>query len=151
MRFYVPGKSKKGKGSDAGSGGEETDVDEDGNEISAAEALHNAIKEKADIGAVVGDSIVVFEDVLVLTPRLVVKFSKMKRVETVIDMPSEVASRSNFSRTPSVSQENRPIIEFHSRPSIGFSSYPKSMTSMYSLFWAWILPSGRVRLDILSS
>jgi structure-specific recognition protein 1 len=64
-----PGKSKKPKGSDAGSGGEETDVDEEGNEISAAEAMHNLIKQKADIGAAVGDSIVVFEDVLVLTPR----------------------------------------------------------------------------------
>ena len=66
----MPGKSMKSKGSDAGSGEEdETDLDEDGNEISAAEAMHNLIKEKADIGAVVGDSIVTFEDVLVLTPR----------------------------------------------------------------------------------
>ncbi|WRT63126.1 FACT complex subunit POB3 [Kwoniella shivajii] len=69
MRFYVPGKSMKSKGSDAGSDGEETDLDEDGNEVSAAEAFHNTIKDKADIGAVVGDSIVVFEDILVLTPR----------------------------------------------------------------------------------
>ena len=69
VRFYVPGKSKKARGSDAGSAGEETDVDEDGNEISAAEALHNLIKDKADISAAVGDSIVVFEEVLVLTPR----------------------------------------------------------------------------------
>ncbi|KAL7420413.1 FACT complex subunit [Cryptotrichosporon argae] len=70
IRLYVPGKSYKSKGSDAGSDAEdETDRDEDGNEISAAEALHNTIKDKADIGAVVGDSIVVFDDVLVLTPR----------------------------------------------------------------------------------
>ncbi|KAK6904618.1 FACT complex subunit POB3 [Kwoniella mangroviensis CBS 10435] len=69
MRFYIPGKSMKSKGSDAGSDGEETDLDEDGNEVSAADAFHNMIKEKADIGAVVGDSIVVFEDILVLTPR----------------------------------------------------------------------------------
>ncbi len=69
MRFYVPGKSMKNKGSDAGSDEEETELDEDGNEISAAEAMHNIIKEKADIGAVVGDSVVVFEDVLILTPR----------------------------------------------------------------------------------
>ena len=70
MRFYVPGKSMKGKGSDVGSGeDEETELDDDGNEISAAEAMHNLIKAKADIGAVVGDSIVVFDDVLILTPR----------------------------------------------------------------------------------
>lgn len=37
--------------------------------MTAAEALHNLIKDKADLGATVGDSIVVFEDVLVLTPR----------------------------------------------------------------------------------
>ena len=72
MRFYVPGKSMKGRGSDAGSGeDEETELDDDGNEISAAEAMHNLIKAKADIGAVVGDSIVVFDDVLILTPRWV--------------------------------------------------------------------------------
>ncbi|WWC67387.1 FACT complex subunit POB3 [Kwoniella pini CBS 10737] len=69
MRFYIPGKSMKSKGSDAGSDGEETDLDEEGNEISAADAFHNLIKDKADIGAVVGDSIVIFEDILVLTPR----------------------------------------------------------------------------------
>jgi structure-specific recognition protein 1 len=69
MRFYVPGKSMKSKGSEAGSDEEETELDEDGNEISAAEAMHNIIKEKADIGTVIGDSIVVFEDVLILTPR----------------------------------------------------------------------------------
>ena len=72
MRFYVPGKSIKPKGSDAGSDADDdVEMDEDGNEISAAEALHNLIKDKADIGALAGDSIVVFEDVLVLTPRCV--------------------------------------------------------------------------------
>lgn len=70
MRFYVPGMSVKPKGSDAGSDDEdEIEMDDDGNEISAADAMHNLIKERADIGAVVGESIVVFEDVLVLTPR----------------------------------------------------------------------------------
>jgi structure-specific recognition protein 1 len=60
MRFYVPGMSTKAKGSDAGSDDEdEIEVDEDGNEISAADAMHNLIKERADIGAVVGESIVV--------------------------------------------------------------------------------------------
>jgi structure-specific recognition protein 1 len=75
MRFYVPGKSMKGGGDDdeegEGDEGMETEVDEDGNEVSAAEAMHNTIKEKADIGGVVGESIVVFEDVLILTPRWV--------------------------------------------------------------------------------
>jgi structure-specific recognition protein 1 len=70
MRFYVPGKSMKSRGGDDGSDAEEeTDLDEDGNEISAAEALHNLIKDKADIGAIVGESIVIFTDVLILTPR----------------------------------------------------------------------------------
>ena len=74
MRFYVPGKNKKSKGSDAGSGdedGDETDYDGDGNAVTAAEALHNIIKDKADIGALVGESIVIFQDILVLTPRRV--------------------------------------------------------------------------------
>jgi structure-specific recognition protein 1 len=71
MRFYVPGKSMKQRGSDAGSDDDESEHDEDGNAISAAEALHTMIKDKADIGALVGDTVVVFEDVLVLTPRCV--------------------------------------------------------------------------------
>ena len=72
MRFYVPGASRRPKGSDAGSDAEsEVDIDDDGNEISAAEMMHNLIKERADIGAVVGESIVLFEDVLILTPRSV--------------------------------------------------------------------------------
>ena len=71
MRFYVPGKSMKQRGSDAGSDDDESEHDEDGNTISAAEALHNIIKDKADIGALVGDTVVVFEDVLVLTPQSV--------------------------------------------------------------------------------
>jgi structure-specific recognition protein 1 len=70
MRFYVPGASIRPKGSDAGSDAEdEVDIDEDGKEISAAEMMHNMIKEKADIDAFVGESIVLFEDVLILTPR----------------------------------------------------------------------------------
>jgi structure-specific recognition protein 1 len=75
MRFYVPGKSKKTKsGSDDGengdgSDGDVTDYDDDGNAVTAADALHQLIKDKADIGAIVGDSIVMFEDILVLTPR----------------------------------------------------------------------------------
>lgn len=73
MRFYVPGVSVRSKGSDAGSDAEEeVDVDDEGNEISAAEMMHNLIKERADIGAVVGESIVLFEDVLILTPRYVI-------------------------------------------------------------------------------
>jgi structure-specific recognition protein 1 len=72
MRFYVPGVSIRPKGSDAGSDAEdEVDVDDEGNEISAAEMMHNLIKEKADIGAVIGESIVLFDEVLILTPRYV--------------------------------------------------------------------------------
>ena len=75
MRFYVPGASIVPKGSDAGSDAEdEVEEDEDGNEISAAEAMHNKIKEKADIGTDVGTSIVIFEDALILTPRYVFLF-----------------------------------------------------------------------------
>nr|ODN85743.1 FACT complex subunit POB3 [Cryptococcus depauperatus CBS 7841] len=69
MRFYIPGKSMKRAGDGEGSEGDETEYDEDGDEISAADAFHNLVKEKADIGAVVGESIVVFEDCLILTPR----------------------------------------------------------------------------------
>ncbi|KAK7469064.1 FACT complex subunit [Stygiomarasmius scandens] len=66
IRFYVPGTISKLKGSDAGSGAEDNEDDE---EIGAAQVFHDLIKEKADIGQVSGDMILSFEEVLVLTPR----------------------------------------------------------------------------------
>lgn len=72
MRFYVPGMSvKKNEDGENDEDGEdeEVEVDENGKEISAAEALHRAITERADIRGETGDSLVVFEDMLVLTPR----------------------------------------------------------------------------------
>lgn len=65
MRLYVPGQAIKDDGSDAASA-QDDDVN---NEETAAEAFHEALKSKADIGQVAGDSIVVFKEVLVLTPR----------------------------------------------------------------------------------
>ena len=66
IRFYVPGTTTKDTGSDAG----EADAAEaDEEETSAAQAFHDAIKEKAELGEVTGDIIVNFEEVLVLTPR----------------------------------------------------------------------------------
>ncbi|GJE99834.1 structure-specific recognition protein-domain-containing protein [Phanerochaete sordida] len=66
IRFYVPGThTKEARGSDAGS--QKSDDEEE--EISAAQAFHDAIKERAEIGQVTGDIILSFEEVLVLTPR----------------------------------------------------------------------------------
>ncbi|ESK95227.1 fact complex subunit pob3 [Moniliophthora roreri MCA 2997] len=64
IRFYVPGTQSKFKGSDAGS-----DNENDEEEISAATVFHDMVKEKADIGKVLGDMVLSFEEVLVLTPR----------------------------------------------------------------------------------
>lgn len=66
IRFHVPGTHTRVKGSDAGSTKSDEEEEE---ETSAAQAFHDAIKEKADIGQVVGDIILSFEEVLVLTPR----------------------------------------------------------------------------------
>lgn len=60
MRLHVPGVVEGGEGS-----GDE----EDGEQDTAANAFHNAIKRKADIGQSAGDGIIVFKEVLVLTPR----------------------------------------------------------------------------------
>ncbi|KII90788.1 hypothetical protein PLICRDRAFT_545698 [Plicaturopsis crispa FD-325 SS-3] len=67
IRFHVPGTHTRARDSDAGS--QKSDVEEDGEETSAAQAFHDAVKEKADIGQVSGDIILSFEEVLVLTPR----------------------------------------------------------------------------------
>ncbi|KIY65749.1 SSrecog-domain-containing protein [Cylindrobasidium torrendii FP15055 ss-10] len=66
IRFHVPGTSSKAKGSDAGSQKSDDEAEE---EQSAAQVFHDMIKEKADIGQVVGDTILSFEEVLVVTPR----------------------------------------------------------------------------------
>ena len=74
IRFYVPGTTTKDTGSDAEDkekdgekDGEKSD--EEGEEVSAAQAFHDAIKEKAELGEVVGNMVVTFEEVLVTTPR----------------------------------------------------------------------------------
>jgi structure-specific recognition protein 1 len=74
IRFFVPGTHTKSRDSDAGSqkedAGEDAEEPEpEGAEVSAAQAFHDAIKEKAELGQVAGDLIVSFEEVLVLTPR----------------------------------------------------------------------------------
>ena len=66
IRFHVPGSTTKEAGSDAGSGEENGEEEK---EISAAQAFHDLVKEKADLGEVSGDIIVNFEDILVVTPR----------------------------------------------------------------------------------
>lgn len=67
IRFFVPGQSSRVRGSDAGSN--KSDAEEDLDDVSAAQAFHEAIKEKAELGHVSGDIILSFEEVLVLTPR----------------------------------------------------------------------------------
>ncbi|KIM63383.1 hypothetical protein SCLCIDRAFT_755964 [Scleroderma citrinum Foug A] len=66
IRFHVPGTHTRARGSDEGS---QKSDDEEGDEMSAAQAFHDAIKEKAEIGQVAGDLVLSFEEVLVLTPR----------------------------------------------------------------------------------
>lgn len=67
IRFYVPGTHTKERGSDAGS--EKSDNEDDGEEISAAQAFHDLVKEKAELGQVSGNIILSFDEVNVLTPR----------------------------------------------------------------------------------
>lgn len=67
IRFFVPGTQAKSSRSDGGS--QKSDAEDEGEEISAAQAFHNTIKERAEIGQATGDIILSFEEVLVLTPR----------------------------------------------------------------------------------
>jgi len=66
VRFYVPGQHTKQTGDDEEEKSDAGEVDDD---TSAAQAFHDAIKEKAELGEVSGDLIINFEEVLVLTPR----------------------------------------------------------------------------------
>ena len=69
IRFFVPGTITKLKGSDQGSDKSDNEDEGEEEEISAAQVFHDTIKEKADIGAGIGDLILSFDEVLVLTPR----------------------------------------------------------------------------------
>ncbi len=70
IRFYVPGThAREARGSDAGSQKSDQEDEGEGEDISAAQAFHDAVKDKAEIGQVAGDVILSFEEVLVLTPR----------------------------------------------------------------------------------
>lgn len=66
MRFYIPGAHVKGD--EDGANGDSTVINAD-EEQSAAQVFHDTIKEKADIGQVTGEGIIVFNEVLVTTPR----------------------------------------------------------------------------------
>lgn len=66
VRFYVPGQHTKQTGEDEEEKSDAGEVDDD---TTAAQAFHDAIKEKAELGEVTGDLIINFEEVLVLTPR----------------------------------------------------------------------------------
>lgn len=61
MVLYVPGTTVRET--------EETTEDQEEEEVSAATAFHDTIKDVADLGQVSGDSIVQFPDILCLTPR----------------------------------------------------------------------------------
>lgn len=81
MRLYLPGtaklmKKKVEKAKIKAEGGKvEEDDDDSGSEEEgsedegAAQAFHDAVKEKADIGQVAGESLCIIPDVLCLTPR----------------------------------------------------------------------------------
>ncbi|KIJ54619.1 hypothetical protein M422DRAFT_24531 [Sphaerobolus stellatus SS14] len=63
IRFYIPGTHTR-EGSEGKESGAEDDV-----EVSAAQAFHDMIREKAEIGQVAGETLVSFDEVLVTTPR----------------------------------------------------------------------------------
>lgn len=67
IRFHVPGtQSRPRTGSDAGSVKSDAEEEE---EASAAQVFHDNIKDRAAIGQDASDTILSFEEVLVLTPR----------------------------------------------------------------------------------
>jgi structure-specific recognition protein 1 len=66
MRFHIPGNVEKGSDDE---NDEDENEDDPVEQETAASAFHEAIKAKADIGQAAGDGIIMFKEVLVLTPR----------------------------------------------------------------------------------
>lgn len=74
MRLYIPNSDKARDAVGANSLNDSDNDDEnkdndDEDEQSAAQVFHQTIKDKAEIGQVSGDGLVVFNDILVITPR----------------------------------------------------------------------------------
>ena len=71
MRFYIPGTvSKKEVNGEEGSGAENDDAEEPGEEEqNAANAFYEMLMDKANIGDVAGATFATFQDILHLTPR----------------------------------------------------------------------------------
>lgn len=70
LRLYVPGNASSGATADGEAAAEsEPDDAADGDGVTAAQALHDMVMEKAEIGRVQGEGIVTFPDVLCTTPR----------------------------------------------------------------------------------
>ncbi|KAJ2297351.1 FACT complex subunit [Coemansia sp. RSA 2706] len=68
VRFYVPGTTTTAASAKKGSD-DEASVAGDEEEVSAASVFHDTIKDRADLGQVIGDSIVQFSEILCLIPR----------------------------------------------------------------------------------
>ncbi|CAG8510883.1 4943_t:CDS:10 [Acaulospora morrowiae] len=68
MRFYIPGSTTVTKEGESGEKNEEG-AEEEEEEMSAASLFYETVKEKADLTQVSGEGIVLFQDVLLLTPR----------------------------------------------------------------------------------
>jgi len=73
VQFFMP---RQSSGSNAGSNKLDAE-DDDVDDVSAVHAFHEAIKERAELGHILGDIILSFEEVLVLTP--------LPRVVTMFD------------------------------------------------------------------
>lgn len=76
MRFYIPGTATTKKEKEDGEDGEVSDGDA-GEEVeeNAANVFYNTLADKAEIGAVAGDTFATFLDILHLTPRCVLPAS----------------------------------------------------------------------------
>ena len=170
MRFFVPGFSRKAKGSQDGDNADGDDSDdedayelnEDGSKVTAAEAIHRAITEQADVKGESGDSLVVFEEILVLTPRSVSvppppwsDFLGQRDTERGVACrsadPSEAGSRSSSTWIPSASSASRPTTACPTSRSTGYSPSQRSTTCTCSSSSGSTRPSGRVRRGIRSS
>ncbi|KAL3899117.1 MAG: hypothetical protein SGCHY_002277 [Lobulomycetales sp.] len=78
IRFHVPGMATKDqlgdpetppKDGEEGEINQEHVLDDDGNPLTAAALFHTTVRERGEVGAIQGEAIVAFQDMLCLTPR----------------------------------------------------------------------------------
>ena len=161
IRFFVPGTQQAKSSSQKSDAEDEVEVvagGGGGEEISAAQAFHNLVKERAEIGQAAGDIILSFEEVLVLTPRgrydvdLYHDFFRLRG--KTYDYKIVYSTILKLFLLPKDDLHVLFIVSFSFRGCLVLVFFGSLMSDLYFYFfgrWGWVFRFSRVRRGISTS